>query len=138
MRNLTEHPITTDEILTCLETARDAVSYDTTGLVGDMRPTLFQLAWDIVAGHADLARVCPEEKVQRLIVAHSAQCNRALYGECRTRACLVRGNGLVETVEHRADPRLATCTEFETLVILLNLVAHVHGDNVKCDPGGRR
>jgi hypothetical protein len=48
MRNLVEYPITHEEIMECLARLSEVLSYDKTGLVGDMRPLLLDRATEIV------------------------------------------------------------------------------------------
>ena len=48
MRDLEKYPITTDEIIQCLQRLMDDVSYEKTGLVGDMRPLLLANAIQII------------------------------------------------------------------------------------------
>lgn len=47
-RNFAEYPVTVEEIVECLKQFQESVSYEKTGLIGDMRPYLLELAIDVV------------------------------------------------------------------------------------------
>lgn len=54
MRNLVQHPITTEEILDCLKEFLSEVDPEKTRLCGDVRPLLLREAIKIVELYEDL------------------------------------------------------------------------------------
>ena len=57
--------------------------------------------------------------IEQLIAYHSKTCNRLTHGCCRTLRCLMRGGYVKGWLP--IDPELATCEEYETVLVLQSL-----------------
>lgn len=121
MRNLAEFPITTEEIIACLEDVAKDLSYERTQLVGDLRPELLKRAIDIVSRFSELSRLYPQEKLDPLVGVSAHRCDRVMSMErtCKTVSCLERARV--------KDPEAVngTCPDYDIVIALVNLIAHL-------------